>query len=59
MKGSTKDRIKGQLHEVKGKVKQKAGQITNDRKLEAKGTAENLAGKVQRKVGLIKGVFER
>jgi uncharacterized protein YjbJ (UPF0337 family) len=59
MKASTKDRIKGQLHEVKGKVKEKAGQLTNNRNLQAKGRAENLVGKVQKKVGQIKGVLER
>jgi len=30
MKPSTKDEIKGTFHEVKGKVKEKAGQVTNN-----------------------------
>lgn len=59
MKQSTKDKLEGQLHEVKGKVKEKAGQVTNDPDLEVDGQAENLAGKVQKKVGQIKSVFEK
>ena len=34
MKSSTKDQIKGKFHEVKGKVKEKAGQVINDPDLE-------------------------
>ena len=30
MKPSTKDEIKGTFHEVKGKVKEKAGQVTHN-----------------------------
>jgi uncharacterized protein YjbJ (UPF0337 family) len=59
MKPSTKDQLKGTAHEVKGKIKEKAGQVTNDPKLKAKGQAENLAGKVQKKVGQIEKVFEK
>ena len=59
MKQSTKDQIEGQLHEVKGKVKEKVGQVTNNPALEVEGQAENLAGKVQKKVGQIEDVFEK
>jgi len=59
MKQSTKDQLEGQLHEVKGKVKEKAGQVTNNPDLEVDGQAENLAGKIQKKVGQIKSVFEK
>jgi len=59
MKQSTKDKLEGQLHEVKGKVKEKAGQVTNNPDLEVEGQDENLAGKVQKKVGQIKSVFEK
>lgn len=58
MKRSTKDRIKGKFHEVKGKVKEKAGQAINNADIVAEGRSENLAGKVQEKVGQIKKVFE-
>ena len=53
MKPSTKDQIKGKLHETKGKVKEKAGQATNNPNLMAEGQDEKVAGKVQRKVGEI------
>jgi uncharacterized protein YjbJ (UPF0337 family) len=59
MKPSTKDQIKGELHELKGTVKQKVGQIANNPNLEAEGQSEKLAGKIQKKVGQIKKMFEK
>jgi uncharacterized protein YjbJ (UPF0337 family) len=59
MKPSTKDQIEGTIHQVKGKVKETFGQITNNPGLEAEGTAENLGGKVQKKVGQVEEVFEK
>jgi uncharacterized protein YjbJ (UPF0337 family) len=59
MKPSTKDQAEGKFHELKGDVKQKAGQVTNDPNLETKGQNEKLAGKVQKKVGQIEGVIEK
>ena len=57
IKPSTKDRVKGDFHELKGKVKEKAGQLTNDPDLEADGQAEEITGKTQSKVGQVKKVF--
>lgn len=57
MKASTKDQAEGKFHEVKGKVKEKAGHLTNNSDLEAKGTAEKLAGKVQGKIGQVEKVL--
>jgi uncharacterized protein YjbJ (UPF0337 family) len=59
MKTSTKDQVEGKFHELKGDVKQKAGQVTNNPNLETKGQTEKLAGKVQKKVGQIEGVLEK
>ena len=59
MKPSTKDQITGKLHEMKGKVKQKAGQVTNNPDLAAEGQAEKFAGKIQKKVGQIEKVLEK
>jgi uncharacterized protein YjbJ (UPF0337 family) len=59
MKQSTKDQIAGELHKVKGNVKEKAGQVTNNPGLAAEGKVENLAGKTQKKVGQVEKVFER
>lgn len=58
MKPSTKDGIEGNFHEMKGKAKEKAGQVANNPKLAAKGQNEKLAGKVQKKAGQIEKVFE-
>jgi uncharacterized protein YjbJ (UPF0337 family) len=59
MKASTNDQITGKVHEVKGKLKQKVGQVTNQPDLEAEGQTENLTGKVQKKIGQIEEVFEK
>jgi len=59
MKPSTTDQIKGNLHEVKGAIKETAGQVTNDPNLEAEGQAEKLAGTVRKKIGQIEKVLER
>ena len=37
MKQSTKDEAKGKFHEVKGKIKEKAGRAMKDPNLEAEG----------------------
>ena len=59
MNQSTKDQIEGAIHEVKGKVKETAGQVLNKPDLEAEGKTENFGGKVQKKVGQIEQVFEK
>jgi uncharacterized protein YjbJ (UPF0337 family) len=51
MKPGTQDEVEGKLHDLKGKVKEKVGQLTNDPDLEAEGQAEEIAGKIQGKVG--------
>ena len=58
MKPSTTDQVNGKLHEVKGVIKEKAGQFVNDPDLETEGQAEKLTGKVQNKVGQIEKVLE-
>ena len=53
MKLSTDDKATGTLHEVKGAIKQKAGELTENPNLEADGKAEKNAGKVQNFVGKV------
>ena len=53
MKPSTDDKTTGNLHEVKGAIKQKAGEFTDNHDLEADGRAEKNDGKVQNAVGKI------
>ena len=53
MKPSTNDKATGKLHELKGAIRQKAGEITKNPKLENDGMAEKNAGKVQNVIGKI------
>ena len=59
MKTSTKDEIEGNLHELKGTVKEKVGQVIGNTDLQDKGNAEKLGGKVQKKVGQVEKVLEK
>ena len=59
MNPSTNDQLEGKFHEVKGKIKETAGQVTNNPDLEAEGKVENLGGKLQKKVGQVEKVFEK
>src|ERR1700730_9197351 len=45
MENSTKDQAEGKFHEMKGKVKEKVGQVTNNPNLKSEGQGENLSGK--------------
>jgi uncharacterized protein YjbJ (UPF0337 family) len=53
LKPSTEDKTTGKLHEVKGAIKQKAGELTSNPNLAADGRAEMNDGKVQNAVGKI------
>jgi uncharacterized protein YjbJ (UPF0337 family) len=59
MKSSTKDQAEGSYHKVKGKIKEVAGKISDNPKLEAEGRSEKIGGKVQKKIGQIKEVLEK
>jgi uncharacterized protein YjbJ (UPF0337 family) len=59
MNTSTNDQISGKFHEVKGKIKETAGQVTNNPELESEGQVENLGGKLQKKVGQVEKVLEK
>jgi uncharacterized protein YjbJ (UPF0337 family) len=59
MKSSTKDNLKGRANQVKGAIKEKAGQASGNEELQDRGTAERVAGTIQRKVGDVKRVFEK
>jgi uncharacterized protein YjbJ (UPF0337 family) len=49
-----KDRVEGSAHQAKGGLKEAAGKVTGDTKLETEGKAEKTAGKVQNTVGGVK-----
>jgi len=59
MKPSTENEVAGKVHEVKGRVKEKVGQLTNDPDLEAEGIGEKIAGNVQKKIGQVQRVVEK
>ena len=59
MSTSTTVEIKGTFHEVKGEIKEKVGQVTNNPDLEAEGKAEHEPARSKKKVGQIKKVFEK
>ena len=49
-----KDRIKGSAEQAKGTVKEVAGKILGDKKLETEGKAEKAVGQVQNAIGGLK-----
>ena len=49
-----KDRIKGSAAQAKGAVKEVAGKVLGDKKLETKGKTEKAVGKVPNAVGGLK-----
>jgi uncharacterized protein YjbJ (UPF0337 family) len=57
MKSSKRDKTEGKFHQMKGKIKQVAGEISDNPKLEAEGTGERVAGVVQETVGQVKKVW--
>jgi uncharacterized protein YjbJ (UPF0337 family) len=59
MKDSTRDKVEGAAHELKGAVKEKVGKATNNPDLETEGTAERIGGKVQKKAGDVEKVFNK
>ena len=46
-----KDRIKGMADQAKGAVKDAAGKVTGDTKLQAEGKMDKVKGKVESAVG--------
>jgi len=49
-----KDRIKGSAQQAKGKIKEVAGKVSGDKKLEGEGKADKTAGKIRNAVGGMK-----
>ena len=49
-----KDRIKGSAEQAKGKVKEVAGKVTGDAKLESEGKGDQVKGKVRNAIGGVK-----
>ncbi len=49
-----KDQAKGTMEKAKGSVKEVAGKMVGNEKLEAEGKGDKAAGTVQKKVGDVK-----
>ncbi|NMF98240.1 CsbD family protein [Aromatoleum toluolicum] len=49
-----KDQVKGRIEEAKGKMKEVAGKVSGDKKLEREGKIQNISGKVQAGIGDLK-----
>jgi len=50
--------VEGKWTELKGKIKEKWGDLTDDEMLEAEGKMDVLAGKIQQKYGGVKAKIE-
>lgn len=48
------DRIEGAAKQAGGNIKEAAGKVTGDEKLQAEGRADQVEGKIQNTVGGIK-----
>ena len=54
MKSINKDQFKGRVNEVKGSVKQAAGKLVGNDRLQAEGAVQKVAGKAQATFGDLK-----
>ncbi len=54
-----KDRIEGSATQAKGAIKQAAGKLTGDSKLQAEGAADKAVGKIQNAVGGAKAAIKQ
>lgn len=59
MKSSTRNQIQGKLLAFKGRAKEEIAKVTNNPNLAAEGEEEQVAGKIQEKVGQVRKVFEK
>jgi uncharacterized protein YjbJ (UPF0337 family) len=59
MKTSTKDKLTGTAKEIKGTIKEVAGKAVGNPNLRDEGRADQVEGKVQKKVGDIEKVLNR
>jgi uncharacterized protein YjbJ (UPF0337 family) len=53
-----KDRIAGSAKQVKGALKQVAGKVVGDAKLESEGQADKVEGEIQNAIGSLKDTLK-
>jgi uncharacterized protein YjbJ (UPF0337 family) len=56
---ATENKAANKVTEVKGKIKKKAGQVTNDEGLEAEGRAEESKGDLKQAGEKVKDAFKK
>ena len=54
MRSSIQDQMEGTFHQMKGRIKEIAGELTDNPKLRAAGAYEKMSGIVQEKIGQVK-----
>ena len=54
-----KDRIEGSAKQTKGAIKEAAGKVLGDAKLQADGKADKTEGKVQNAIGGLKDALKK
>lgn len=57
--GSTEDKIKGNWNQLKGKLKQEYGELSDNDLTYAEGKEDELLGKLQEKTGKTKDEIKR
>jgi uncharacterized protein YjbJ (UPF0337 family) len=59
MKSSTKNQATGNAKIASGKIKETAGRIVGNPRVEAKGKSDQTEGRLQKKVGQIEKVLDQ
>ena len=59
MKSSTKNQATGTAKTIAGKIKSAAGKLVGNPRLEAAGQADQVEGRVQKKLGQIERVLDQ
>jgi uncharacterized protein YjbJ (UPF0337 family) len=54
-----REHVKGTADKIKGSVKDTAGRITGDEKLQAEGKLDKAKGEVRKAVGDVKDTFKK
>ena len=54
MRSSTQDQMEGTFHQMKGRIKEIAGELTDNPKLKAAGAYEKMSGMIQERIGQVK-----
>jgi uncharacterized protein YjbJ (UPF0337 family) len=53
-----REHVKGTAEKIKGEVKDKAGKLTGDTKLQGEGKADKAKGEVRKGIGDVKDAFK-